>query len=223
MSQFPSSISSERHATLQDDKWAKGAALDETLAPLVDKLVMLSGGIRAGIEHELAAVRERRLAAIEADEGKGFTWYTFNYMLAARAVLDAFRNEHDAALAPAIERLQRGFDDGTAYEAAHAAETEVKPGRPLPGWVFVRASAGNYLRDAKEMRRALDPASKTGDSVLRTKFESLVNSYNSAGRRLQPPQRPLRSEFLALAIDPTITRLRAAAALIGLPKWRCHG
>jgi Protein of unknown function (DUF3829) len=75
----------------KDDKWAKGAALDEKLAPLVEKLAALSSGIRAGIAQELASVRERRLAAIEAEEGKGFNWYTFNYMLAARAVLDALR------------------------------------------------------------------------------------------------------------------------------------
>jgi hypothetical protein len=163
----------------KDDKWAKGAALDEKLAPLVEKLAALSSGIRAGIARELASVRERRLAAIEAEEGKGFNWYTFNYMLAARAVLDAFENEDGDALAPAIERLQRGFDDATAYAGAHEAELEVKPGKHLPGWVYVRASAGNYLRNVKEMRRAIDAESKIPEGLLRTKFESVVNAYNS--------------------------------------------
>jgi hypothetical protein len=163
----------------KDDKWAKGRALNQELAPLLAKLETLSADTHREIGRQVTARNERELAAIERQEGKGFNWHTLNYMLAAHALLETVTEERRDDVAPAIERLQKGFEDATAFATAHEAELEVKPGRRLPGRVFVRAAAQSYLANAKEMRRALAADGKPSDSLLHTKFESLVNAYNS--------------------------------------------
>ncbi|HYB08906.1 MAG TPA: DUF3829 domain-containing protein [Alphaproteobacteria bacterium] len=171
-----------RQQGYRNDSWAKGKALDDQLAPLIAKLEGLSADIHKAGEREANGIHDRALATIEAHEGKGFAWHTLHYMIEARKTLDAIeamaesgtisRDKVGSAVAP----LQAAFEDASAYASAHADEAKVKSGAKLPGWIWISATAGYYLKQANDLRVKLDE--KNSPANLETNFQSLVVSYN---------------------------------------------
>jgi len=103
-------------------------------------------------------------------------------MIEARKTLDAIeamaesgtisRDKVGSAVAP----LQAAFEDASAYASAHADEAKVKSGAKLPGWIWISATAGYYLKQANDLRVKLDE--KNSPANLETNFQSLVVSYN---------------------------------------------
>jgi hypothetical protein len=131
----------------------------------------------AGIKRELSATRERELAA--AKEGKNLRWQAANFMLAARAALNAIdENPAAAGIALTIERAQRAYDDAEAYSDAHQSEFNPTAGALPPAWKAMEIGAGFFLKDAKELRRALE-LGKATPTELSSKYGYVVNEFNN--------------------------------------------
>ncbi|HLJ62657.1 MAG TPA: DUF3829 domain-containing protein [Stellaceae bacterium] len=167
----------------KDDKWAKGKALDEKLAPLMAQIEIASGGIRKAVLRETNAIRDRELTQVEAKSGKGFEWHTLHYMIEARKTQEAFAAvmESDkpsaAEFGKAIEPLQKAYDDAVAYAGAHEEELKPTPGGHLPGWAYIKLYARDYLAKAKDLRRKLE-GDNPNPSLINSTAESLVHTYN---------------------------------------------
>jgi hypothetical protein len=163
----------------KDDKWAKGQEIDGKLQPLIAKLEAASEGLHTGVHRELKGIRERRLAALEAKSGKNLRWHAENFMIIARGVLEDFAaNPAPGVIAPAVERAQKAYDDAEAYAGTHDSELHPSPILIPSAWASMENDAGFFLRDLKELRRALESA-KPSPTQLQRDYQSLVRSFNN--------------------------------------------
>ncbi len=171
----------------KDDKWAKGRDLDQKLQPLIAKLEEASDGLHAGVKRELKSLRQRQLAALEAKSGRNLRWHAENFMIVAREMLDTIEeNPTVAAIAPAIERTQKAYDDAQAYASAHDSELHPAPILIPSAWASMENSAGFFLRDLKDLRRALESGKATPADLKKeygyvvSHFNDLVTGYNNS-------------------------------------------
>lgn len=107
-------------------------------------------------------------------------------MVLARDALDAIEENPRAAIVPAIERLQKAYDDAQAYAGAHDSELHPPPILIPSAWAAMENNAGFFLRDLKELRRAFESGtakppelSRQYDRIVRS-FNDLVSGYNSS-------------------------------------------
>lgn len=158
----------------RDDKWAKGKDLDPKLKAAWKRFQKVDHELHeelAGITKPLA---RRRLAQIEKEDGKRFTYHRKNVLLTARELVEAGAVDEDVTIDfPLYESAFKDYDnalnDLTSYGGAHKADLgKSKNITASTAYDQFTREAEEYRKKAKEQLRCLRDApakAKVGNKV----------------------------------------------------------
>jgi hypothetical protein len=162
-----------------DDAMAKGKELDAKMAPLFTTLFAASDAISLEVDTQSLILRQKELAAMEAEYGRDFDWHLANVMLESRKLVDALDAEAEAGtlteakVAELEAGLQKAHDEAKAYAAANPDVKTSLGNKPL--WFDMESYIANLLGDVKDLRRALATNPNPNQE-----FDAVFDEYNSA-------------------------------------------
>lgn len=166
----------------KDDRFAKGETLDGQLRPLFASIATTSGALRTAARKQEDALRERQLAAVEAQDGRGARWQGLNVIARVRDVQNEADREAKAgqfsakAMQLAIEQLGTAWDEANAYASSHPEMMREGVNHTRPMWARIGEPASSYLADAKALRRAVEGGADR--DKLRSEYRSMLTSFN---------------------------------------------
>jgi hypothetical protein len=162
-----------------DDAMAKGKELDAKMAPLFTTLFAASDAISLEVDTQSLILRQKELAAMEAEYGRDFDWHLANVMLESRKLIDALDAEAEAGtlseakVAELEAGLQKAYDEAKAYAAANPDVKTSLGNKPL--WFDMEGYLANILGEVKDLRRALATNPNPNEE-----FDAVFEEYNSA-------------------------------------------
>ena len=168
----------------KDDRFAKGAALDARLRPVLADAGRAGSAMRAALRGQENGLRTRQLAALEARSGRNARWQGLNVMLRAREMEDEIGRQAQSgsfsakALQLGIEQLSSAWDEANGYAQGHSDKLSQGTASQRPIWDRIGAPASSYLATVKELRRAVEAGDRKPDAV-RSGYDATVQDFNT--------------------------------------------
>lgn len=166
----------------EDDKMAKGKALQAQIEPLFQNLFATSDNIHTIVAARNLSLQRKALEAMEQRNGKDAWWHIENVMLEARLAADGIealiqQNRATTENIQAIETTyQQAYDAAKAYADSHP--DEIRPDKQTqrgidPFWPQLNTWAFDMLGSIKEVRRNID-----GTQSLERSYGSMIHNFN---------------------------------------------
>ena len=172
-----------------DDNAARGRQLDETISPLLTRIVADSHQLRASVVRTKATLVQHELDAIEKKDGRNLDWHTRQTMQAASVANEQVQDQASsgqlsaASVGAAMQPLQAAVDDTQSFLAKNPAIGKGGPNQVQPVWFSLTGSFSSQLGQMRELRSSItDPTTSgaTRRSIVNGHLQAVNMSYNGA-------------------------------------------
>lgn len=166
----------------EDDKMAKGKALQAQIEPLFKNLFATSDNIHTIVAARNLTLQRKTLDAMEQRNGKDAWWHTENLMLEARLAADGIEAliQQDRATTENLQAIettyQQAYDAAKAYADSHP--DEIRPDKKTsyptdPFWPQLESYASSLLSNIKDVRRNI-----ANQQTLESNYNRMIDSFN---------------------------------------------
>jgi hypothetical protein len=150
----------------RDDNWAKAKTLHPQLMAAFSESVKASNDLHNTLDGITKPLKQRTLARIEKEEGKGFRYHRQHVLLTARDLVDASHPSQDSNVdfnlySATMTDFEKALEDLTTYGNSHKSDLKdrklARPGAESNYNSFMRA-ANDYQKAQKNFWRCLREA-----------------------------------------------------------------